>query len=253
MAVSGLKRLRQRFGISAPRVAVRTHVPWYLRWLLLAVLLAFSVALAAWMYDAGRRFAGFDRGEIQDELTSLRTELDSTRGELTRLRAIANAADAKMSIERTAQLKLAQQIRLLEQDNARLREDLAIFENMLSAAGGGAHVLSIQRFKVEPDGLPGEYRFRMLLLSGNRRDHSDFQGRLELLVGVQQEGRSAIIIVPDRAAADAPAFKLAFRNFSRVEGTFRVDPKAKVGTVQVRIFETGAAQARATQSVTLGS
>jgi len=71
---------------------------------------------------------------------------------------------------------------------------------------------------------------------------------------VQQEGgESAIILVPDRAAADAPAFKLAFRNFYRVEGTFRVDPKARVGTVQVRVFEAGAAQAKATQSVTLGS
>ncbi len=249
----GFKKFRQRFGISAPRVAVRTHVPWYLRWLLLAVLLAFSVALAAWMYDAGRRFAGFDRGEVQDELGSLRRELEGTRGELARLRAIANAADSKLSIERTAQVQLGRQIRLLEQDNARLREDLAIFENMLSADAKGSHALSIQRLKVEPDGLPGEYRFRMLLLAGNRKDRSDFQGRLELLVGVQQEGGSAIILVPDRAAADAPAFKLAFRNFSRVEGTFRVDPKAKVGTVQVRVFEAGTAQAKATQSVTLGS
>ncbi len=250
---TGFKKFRQRFGISAPKVAVRTHVPWYLRWLLLAVLLAFSVALAAWMYDAGRRFAGFDRSEVQDELVNLRSELDSTRGELSKLRAIANAAESKMSIERTAQTKLAQQIRLLEQDNARLREDLAIFESMISADSGGAQALSIQRLKVEPDGLPGEYRFKMLLLTGNRRDRGDFQGRLELLVGVQQEGRNAIIVVPDRAAVDAPAFKLAFRNFYRVEGTFRVDPKAKVGTVQVRIFETGAAQAKATQSVTLGS
>jgi hypothetical protein len=70
---------------------------------------------------------------------------------------------------------------------------------------------------------------------------------------VQQEGRNAIIVVPDRAAGDAAAYKLAFKNFYRVEGTFRVDPKAKVGTVQVRVFETGNAQARATQSVTLGS
>ncbi len=62
-----------------------------------------------------------------------------------------------------------------------------------------------------------------------------------------------MIIFPDKAAADAPAFKLSFRNFSRVEGTFRVDPKAKVSTVLVRIFETGAAQAKATQTVTLGS
>lgn len=250
----GFKKFRQRFGISAPRVAVRTHVPWYLRWLLLAVLLAFSVALAAWIYDAGRRFAGFDRGEVQDELVSLRSELDGTRSELAKLRPMANAADSKMSIERTAQVQLARQIRLLEQDNARLREDLALFENMHSADAKGSQALSIQRLKVEPDGLPGEYRFRMLLLAGNRKDRSDFQGRLELLVGVQQEGGgSAIILVPDRAAADAPAFKLAFRNFYRVEGTFRVDPKARVGTVQVRVFEAGAAQAKATQSVTLGS
>ena len=249
----GLKKLRQRFGISAPRVAVRTHVPWYLRWLLLAVLLSFSVALAAWMYDAGRRFAGFDRGEVQDELAGMRRELESTRGELAKLRAIANAADSKMSIERTAQVQLARQIRSLEQDNARLREDLAIFENMLSVDTRSVQALNIQRFKVEPDGLPGEYRYRMLLLTGNRRDRGDFQGRLELLVGVQQEGKNAIILIPDRAAADGPPFKLAFRNFFRVEGTFRVNPKVKVGTVQVRIFETGTAQAKATQSVTLGS
>lgn len=249
----GFKKFRQRFGISAPRVAVRTHVPWYVRWLLLAILLAFSVALAAWMYDAGRRFAGFDRSEVQDELSAMRHELESAREELARLRAIANAADAKMAIERTAQSRLAQQIRSLEQDNARLREDLAIFENMLSADARSTQALNIQRFKVEPDGLPGEYRYRMLLLTGNRRDRGDFQGRLELLVGVQQEGRNAIIIIPDRAAADGPAYKLAFRNFFRVEGTFRVDPKVKVGTVQVRVFEAGRAQAKATQSVTLGS
>jgi len=232
---------------------VRTHVPWYLRWLLLAVLLAFSVALAAWMYDAGRRFAGFDRSEVQDELSGMRRELLATREELAKLRAIANAADSKMSIERTAQARLAQQIRSLEQDNARLREDLAIFENMLSADARNTQALNIQRFKVEPDGLPGEYRYRILLLTGNRRDRGDFQGRLEFLVGVQQEGRNVIITIPERVAADGPAFRLAFRNFFRVEGTFRVDPKVKVGTVQVRIFETGSAQAKATQSVTLGS
>ena len=249
----GFKRFRQRFGITAPKVAVRTHVPWYLRWLLLAVLLAFSVALAAWMYDAGRRFAGFDRSEVQDELSAIRRELDSTRTELEKLRAIANAADSRLSIERTAQVQLAQQIRTMEQDNARLREDLAIFESMLSAGARSTQALNIQRLKVEPDGLPGEYRYRMLLLTGNRRERGEFQGRLELLVGVQQGGRNAMIVFPDRAAADSPAYKLSFRNFYRVEGTFRIDPMAKVGTVQVRVFEAGAAQAKATQSITLGS
>lgn len=248
-----LKRLRQRFGISAPKVAVRAHVPWYLRWMLLAVLLAFSVALAAWMYDAGRRFAGFDRSEVQDELTGMRGEQERTRAELLRLRAIANAADSKISIERSAQVQLAQQIRSLEQENSRLREDLAIFESMLSVDTRTSQALNIQRFKVEPEGLPGEYRYRMLLLTGNRRERGEFQGRMELAVEVLHSGRNAMILFPEKSAAEASNFKLSFRNFSRVEGTFRVDPKAKVSTVQVRIFEAGSAQAKATQSVTLGS
>ena len=249
----GLKKLRQRFGISAPKVAVRTHVPWYLRWMLLAVLLAFSAALAAWMYDAGRRFAGFDQSEVRDELAGMRRELDAARVELDRLRAIANAADSKLSIERSAQAQLAKQIRSLEQDNARLREDLAIFENMLSGEVRGAQALSIQRLKVEAEGLPGEYRYRMLLLTGNRSERGEFHGRMELLVGLQEEGRNAMIVLPQRADADSPAFRLAFKHFHRVEGTFRVDPRAKVSTVQVRIFEAGSGQAKATQSVTLGT
>ena len=102
--VSGrLWKLRQRFGIAAPRVAVTSHVPWYWRWVGVAVLVGLSGASAAWIYDAGRRYAGFDSDEVQQELAVVRRELE-------RLRALANAADSKVSIERTAQQKLAQQI-----------------------------------------------------------------------------------------------------------------------------------------------
>src|SRR6185436_6452932 len=139
-------KLRQRFGIAAPRVAVRTLVPWYLRWLAIAVLLAFSAAMAAWMYDAGRRFAGFDRSEVEEELAVAQRQYASVSGELQRLRAASNAADSKLSIERTAQQQLAQQIRGLEQDNARLREELAIFESMLSSDSASAGPLAILRF-----------------------------------------------------------------------------------------------------------
>ena len=79
-------KLRQRFGIAAPKVSVRTHVPWYLRWLGIAVMLAFSAALALWMYDAGRRFAGFDRSEVEQELSVARSELGKIRDELERPR-----------------------------------------------------------------------------------------------------------------------------------------------------------------------
>ena len=245
-------KLRQRFGIAAPKVSVRTHVPWYLRWLGIAVMLAFSAALALWMYDAGRRFAGFDRSEVEQELSTARNEVARTHEELERLRAIANAADSKVSIERTAQQKLAQQARGLGQENARLREELAIFESMLSADTASAAPLSVLRFKVEPDMLPGEFRYRVLLLASGPRRGKEFQGRLELVVSLTEGGRSAMITLPEQGQPDNVAFRLGFKHFQRVDGTFRVDPKARVVSVQVRVYETGSTDPKVTQSVTLG-
>ena len=249
------RKLRQRFGIAAPTVSVRTQGPWYLRWLVLAVMLAFSAALAAWIYDAGRRFAGFDRSEVEQEMSAASSELAKLRDELGRLRAQANAADSKGTIERTAQMKLAQQIQGLEQDNARLREELAIFESMLSSDAAAAAPLSVLRFKVEPDVLPGEFRYRVLLLASGPRRGKEFQGRLELVVSLTEEGRSAMITVPGPAESDAAAtsaFRLAFKHFQRVDGIFRVSPKARVGNVQMRVYEAGSAEPKVTQSVTLG-
>jgi len=244
-------KLRQRFGIAAPRVAVHTHIPWYWRWVGVAVLIGVSAASAAWIYDAGRRFAGFDRSESESELSRLKSELEASRAELERVRALANAADSRVSIERTAQQKLAQQIRVLEQENARVREELATLESMLSSDARANNLLSIYRFKVEPDLLPGEYRYRLLLLApGVKREH-DFTGRLELVVSLTEEGRSVMMKFPEEADAGAGAFRLSFKYFRRVEGTFRVSPKARVENVQVRVYEAGATQPRATQTVAL--
>jgi len=246
-----LWKLRQRFGIAAPKVAVRTHVPWYLRWLGLALLLAFSAALAAWMYDAGRRFAGFDRSEVEQEMSAARAELARLREELQRLRAVANAADSKMSIERAAQQKLAQQIKSMGEENARLREELALFESMLSSDAASAAPLSVLRFKVEPDVLPGEYRYRLLLLASGPRRGKEFQGRLELVIGLTEDGRSAMITVPGTGDAEAANFRLGFKHFQRIDGVFRVAPKAKVASVQLRVYETGTTEPRVTQNATL--
>jgi hypothetical protein len=251
MASGRWKIIRQRFGIAAPRVAIQTQIPWYWRWAGIAVLVGIATAAAAWIYDAGRRYAGFDRSEVLQELHGARNELDSARAELERLRAIANAADARLAIERTAQQKLAQQIRTLEQDNARVREELATFESMLASEARSGHAPAIYRFKVEPDVLPGEYRYRLLLVTPSNRRERDFNGRLELVVNLQDRGQNVMMSFPEQADANAAAFRLAFKYFRRVEGTFRVNPKAKVESVQVRVYETGSSQPRATHSVAL--
>ena len=242
-----LKRLRQRFGISAPRMTVQTHVAWYWRMLGMVLVLSFSLALAAWMYDAGRRFAGFDRSEAEQELSQLRESVGRLTREAAALRASVNASESKLQIERTAQTQLAKQVKALEEENARLKEDLAFFENLIPSEHRDKTLL-INRFRVDAGALPGEFRYRLLLLQGGRPD-KPFQGSLQLLVALQQAGKDAIITLPEDGTAQA--YKINFKYFQRVEGTFRVAPDAQVKSVRVRVFETGSSQVRATQNFNL--
>ena len=244
-----IRNIRRRFGISAPRMTVRTHLAWYWRWLGISVVAAVSLAMAAWMYDAGRRFAGFDQSEIQEELANLRSTVARLEGESEKLRAVTNGADARLKIEQSAQAQLSAQVKQLETENTRLKEDLAFFEGLMPNNRGN-EPLSIHRLKVEPGPLSGEYRYRLLVMQGGRRD-KEFQGSIQVLVDLQDKGRSDIIPATGGDASENGVRKLNFRFFRRVEGSFRVPASAKVRAVQVKVFENGSDEPRVTQSVKL--
>jgi len=236
-------KLRQRFGITAPKVAVRMHLPWYLRWLAILALLAAGGILSFAIYDATVGFGWRERSAQQQERAALLSALETARAELERRRFSSDAAESRLSIERTAQQKLAQQVRSLEMENAKLREDLAIFETMLSGGSRGGSPLAIRRFTVEPL-AKGEYRYRLIVLaSGAAR--SAFRGRYELLVRTGGTGR--IMTVPDPAGSAAASFVLEFKHFQRVDGTFQVPEPARAESVEVRVYEAGSGQVRASE------
>lgn len=243
---SVLKRIRQRFGLSARQVRVRAHLAWYWRWLALALLAAFSIAFAEWIYDAGRRFAGFDKSELERELSGLRTSVERLKVESERLRAIANASESRLKVEQAAQAQLVKQVKVLEEDNARLKEDLAFFENLAPSS----ERVTIYRFTVRPDLLPGEFHYRLLVVMGGARRDREFQGSVQLVVNLESKGRQSALVIP-AAGQEAPGLGLNFKYFQRVEGQFRVPDASAVRAVQVRILERGSKQALAVQSVDL--
>lgn len=56
-----LRKFRRKFSISATRLAVRPHVPWYVRWALALPFVLLAGGLVWWTYDIGLVFAGFHR------------------------------------------------------------------------------------------------------------------------------------------------------------------------------------------------
>ena len=243
-----IKTLRSKFGIAAPRVAVRTQIAWYWRWLAIILMITMVMALAWWMYDSGRKFAGFDSGEAEREMAR-QAELNARlQMENAALRNEVAASERQLQIERSTYGDLAKQVKDLSDENTGLKEDLAFFQNLLSA--GSKEAVSIYRFNVEPDSLPGEYRYRLLLLQMGPRQ-KEFQGKLQFVVDVLQDGQKSVMAIPEENDSNLQAYNVNFKYYQRIEGSFRVKPGAVATSVQVRVFENGVGEAKLTQTVNL--
>jgi len=137
------KLLRRRLSVSAPRMIVRSHLPWPLRWAFVALVLGFSAALALWAFEFGKEIAGLDR-RSRTELAELRAQVMNLRDQNGRFRAVADTADSLVKTERAAQERLAQQVRQLEADKLALQADLGFFEDLLPMAGEGLQIRGLQ-------------------------------------------------------------------------------------------------------------
>lgn len=236
------KLLRRRLSISAPRMIVRSHLPWPLRWAVAAVMLGFSAAIALWAFELGKDLAGLDRGG-KEEVAHLRAELASLREQNDRAQAIANTADSLLKAEKAAQEKLAEQLKQTEADNLALKADLGFFERLLPVAGapGGLAVRGFQAERV----TPGQLRYQLLVMQ-NGRPGAPFDGRYELTLTGLLDGR------PWTAGLPGGAQPLQVKQYARVEGRIDHPTGAVVKTVEVRV-SNGTGAVMATQMAVLGS
>ena len=105
------RRLRRRFGIGAPKLAIRTHIAWYWKALALIAVLSVSLSLAMWIYDSKRQaYAAINEDQVR-EIQALRDRVGELENELTKLRALAGSGENSLQIERATQRQLSLQVR----------------------------------------------------------------------------------------------------------------------------------------------
>lgn len=236
----------RRLSISAPRMTIKSRMPWPLRMVLVATVLGLGGAIAMWTYDLGRSITGFVPGASHEQLATFREQVDKIKAERDQFSTTVNAAESQLNIERSAQKQLAAQVKTLETENVRLKEDLAFFESLLPA-DTGAQGVSIRRLKVEIV-APSQLRYRLLVMQGGKGDR-DFAGNLQLAVTVLQGGKSVTMVFPDAGAGQSDKFKLSFKHYQRVEGLLTLPDGVSMKAVQARIMDKG--QIRAQQSANL--
>ena len=207
------------------------------------------VAVAWFTYDFGRSLAGFHSSQAAAEQSRLESELARLQDENAALRNQLATAERQMQIEVSTQGNLAGQLKNLSDETALLKEDLAFFQTLMTSGGNEGPGVTINRFRVRPDALPGEYRYQLLIVQSRSRS-KEFQGRLQLVVDLVQDGVSQILLLPRNGEKSDP-YSLSFKFYHRVEGGFTVPPDAKVTRVQVRVLENGVDVPRSSQTVNL--
>jgi hypothetical protein len=230
------KLLRRRLSVSAPRMIVRSHLPWPLRWAVAAVVFGFSAAIALWAFEFGKDIAGLDRG-AKEEMAKLQQEVVQLRQDNEAARAISNTADSLLKTERASQDRLVAQLRQLEAEKLALQADLAFFDRLLPASAEGLQLRGLQADAK----VPGQLKYQMLVVQ-NGKVAADFNGRYELVLSGLMDGK------PWTQPRTAQTLQL--RQYRRVEGLIEHPTGAVIKTLQARVLDD-LGQTRATQTLKL--
>jgi hypothetical protein len=242
------RRLRQTFGISAPRMAVRTHLSWPWRLTALFGVAALTAGMWWWGFDFGRFLAGFDRMPVARAKSAVDAETGVTRDDNALLRAKLAELESDLAVTRGAQATLSRQTLELQNENAQMKEELAFLRKLFGDTGRPGS-FTIQRLSAERD-RDNVYRFSMLVVRGGN-PNDEFSGQLALSASVAAGGHSVTVNLPDDQPDTAAALTLKFKYYQRVEGTFRIPAGGQLRSLQARVLESGQTTPRATRSLNL--
>jgi hypothetical protein len=237
--------LRRRLTISAPRMAVRSALPWPFRWVLLALMFGFCAAIGMWAFEFGREIAGLEKGHSEEliktraKVVSLQADLDAAIEQRNEAQSIANTAGVLVATEKATTGLMAAQVKLLETDNQRLRDDLGFFEKLIPVAANDG--LAIRGLQAEVKDA-GKIRWQVLVIQ-SRKNAPEFSGRIEITVNGTLNGKAWT----GNLAHAGVQIKMA--QYGRFEGEFDVPNQVAVKGLTARVME--GAVVKATQMAKL--
>ncbi len=240
------RRIRSNFGIGSSRMAIRPQMAWYWRWLVNVLMMGAVAAAVWWIVVNSYRIAGASVDEVQKRITTLSDQNAALKHELDAARSSLVERDRQLQIEKAAQGELARTVAQLQEENSGLRDDLGFLRKLMSS-GAAPEGVAISDLRIEPDGSPTGYRYRILLTQGGQRKQ-DFKGRVQLVAHVLRGTEQALVTVPDAASAPAGG-ALDFRFYQKVEGRFSVPEGSTLRSVDVRVLALPGGQVKLSRTV----
>ena len=240
------RRLRTNFSIGSSRMAIRSQMAWYWRWLLNVLMMVAVATVVWWLVQNSTRITGFSADEARQRIDVLGEENARLKVQLDALRTQVIERDRQLQVERASQGELARTVASLQDENAGLKEDLGFLRKLMSAGAAGEGV-SVSDLKLERDGAPNRYRYRMLVTQGGQRKQ-DFRGAVQVLARVADGPNVKTYTYPEAGAGDAGA-ALEFRFYQKVEGRFTIPDGGVLKGAEIRILAVPGGQVKLSRTV----
>ena len=241
------RRLRSNFGIGSSRMAIRSQMAWYWRWLLTLLLMVAVGGAVWWLVQNSYRITGFSQEEARQQLGTLTAENQRLKQELDAARGTLVERDRQLQIEKAAQSDLARTFAQLQEENGSLKEDLGFLRRLMSS-GATPEGIGVSDLKVERDGAKNDYRYRMLLIQGGQRKQ-DFKGRVQITARVVRGGAALTLNFPEADPGEAGAFE--FRFYHKVEGRFALAEGDVLKGVEVRVLAVPGGQVKLSRTINM--
>ncbi|HLX23060.1 MAG TPA: DUF6776 family protein [Usitatibacter sp.] len=242
------RRIRSSFGIGSSRMAIRSQLAWYWRWTLNVLMMAVVATVVWWLVQNSYRITGSDIEEVRQRITRLTEEDKGLRQDLETTKASLVERDRQLQIEKAAQSELARTVAQLQDENAGLKEDLGFLRNIMSS-GATPEGLALTNLKIERDGKPNEFRYRMLLTQGGQRKQ-DFKGKVQILARLDKDGAVSTATFPDTTAGEA-AGAVEFRFYQKIEGHFAIPDGSTLKGAEVRVLALPGGQVKLSRTINL--
>jgi hypothetical protein len=238
------RHLRQRFGIAARHVGIHSEVRWYWHALLFIGVMWISLTAAGWMYDAGRRFAGYDRAESDREILLLKDKLAELQAKADAATESARVTSAQLQVELATLEQVSGQVRSLRQENASLKEDLALFDGLVAGAAQSPAGVRVPRATLEA--VPtGKVKYRVLIVHQPAvKGTKDFAGNFEFELNLRHEGRNVIMTFPSDDKVQSAAFRFSVKHLFRAEGDLDIPAGAELVGAELRLLQEGVVKLR---------
>jgi outer membrane murein-binding lipoprotein Lpp len=224
-------------------MAVRSAMPWPLRWAVAAIMLGFCAAIALWAFEFGRDIAGLENGgqadmqQLRAQVEALKTDLDKAHEQRDQAQSIANTAGTLVAAEKASSERVSAQVKHLEAENRRLRDDLGFFEKLIPADSTDA--VAIRGLQAETVDN-GKIRWQVLVIQ-SKKNAPELVGKLEIMLTGLSNGKPW--------TGSVSTMPLKIMQYGRLEGSLDIPAQVTVKGLTAKVVD--GSTVRAGQSIKL--